>query len=191
MTHWQSPHMHAYFPALNSFPSLLGDMLADAIGCLGFTWVSWNALDADARHRLNSVSWISLLARVGRLACGETVRSKNWSHVSCLRNTTNYPRRAGVFDRSQTEADLFPHSGVESGMHRTGDHRHGLARKDDRPAVGFLPQQPRNDGWRRHPGEWRRQRDCGRYSLTNDLRSPSGRRMFDQTNGRKWNESVT
>ena len=32
--------MHAYFPALNSFPSLLGDMLADAIGCLGFTWVT-------------------------------------------------------------------------------------------------------------------------------------------------------
>ncbi|GLH07306.1 Histidine decarboxylase [Gryllus bimaculatus] len=40
MTHWQSPHMHAYFPALNSFPSLLGDMLADAINCLGFTWAS-------------------------------------------------------------------------------------------------------------------------------------------------------
>ncbi|XP_046985286.1 histidine decarboxylase [Schistocerca americana] len=40
MTHWQSPHMHAYFPALNSFPSLLGDMLADAINCIGFTWAS-------------------------------------------------------------------------------------------------------------------------------------------------------
>ncbi|XP_037808178.1 histidine decarboxylase isoform X1 [Lucilia sericata] len=40
ITHWQSPHMHAYFPALNSFPSLLGDMLADAINCLGFTWAS-------------------------------------------------------------------------------------------------------------------------------------------------------
>ncbi|XP_046457976.1 histidine decarboxylase-like [Daphnia pulex] len=40
VTHWQSPYMHAYFPALNSFPSLLGDMLADAIGCLGFTWAS-------------------------------------------------------------------------------------------------------------------------------------------------------
>ncbi|XP_025080635.1 histidine decarboxylase-like [Pomacea canaliculata] len=40
ITHWQSPKMHAYFPALNSFPSLLGDMLADAIGCLGFTWAS-------------------------------------------------------------------------------------------------------------------------------------------------------
>ncbi|KAG8282230.1 hypothetical protein J6590_040462 [Homalodisca vitripennis] len=40
VTHWQSPHMHAYFPALNSMPSLLGDMLADAINCLGFTWAS-------------------------------------------------------------------------------------------------------------------------------------------------------
>ena len=40
VTHWQSPHMHAYFPALNSYPSLLGDMLADGINCLGFTWAS-------------------------------------------------------------------------------------------------------------------------------------------------------
>lgn len=40
ITHWQSPHMHAYFPALNSFPSMMGDMLADAINCLGFTWAS-------------------------------------------------------------------------------------------------------------------------------------------------------
>ena len=35
VTHWQSPYMHAYFPALNSYPSLLGDMLADGINCLG------------------------------------------------------------------------------------------------------------------------------------------------------------
>uniref|UniRef100_T1HAK0 Histidine decarboxylase n=1 Tax=Rhodnius prolixus TaxID=13249 RepID=T1HAK0_RHOPR len=39
MTHWQSPHMHAYFPALNSYPSILGDMIADAINCIGFTWI--------------------------------------------------------------------------------------------------------------------------------------------------------
>lgn len=40
LTHWQSPHMHAYFPALNSPASLLGDMLADGLNCLGFTWAS-------------------------------------------------------------------------------------------------------------------------------------------------------
>ncbi|XP_054723340.1 histidine decarboxylase-like isoform X2 [Uloborus diversus] len=32
--------MHAYFPALNSPASLLGDMLADGLGCLAFTWAS-------------------------------------------------------------------------------------------------------------------------------------------------------
>lgn len=40
ITHWQSPHMHAYFPALNSPASLIGDMIADSLGCLGFTWAS-------------------------------------------------------------------------------------------------------------------------------------------------------
>uniref|UniRef100_A0A4P6D8R2 Histidine decarboxylase n=1 Tax=Rhodnius prolixus TaxID=13249 RepID=A0A4P6D8R2_RHOPR len=39
MTHWQSPHMHAY-SSINSYPSILGDMIADAINCIGFTWAS-------------------------------------------------------------------------------------------------------------------------------------------------------
>ncbi|XP_071033748.1 histidine decarboxylase isoform X2 [Parasteatoda tepidariorum] len=40
ITHWQSPQMHAYFPALNSPASLLGDMLADGLCNIGFTWAS-------------------------------------------------------------------------------------------------------------------------------------------------------
>lgn len=39
MTHWQHPRFHAYFPAGNSYPSILGDMLSDALGCIGFSWV--------------------------------------------------------------------------------------------------------------------------------------------------------
>ncbi|KAJ3598301.1 hypothetical protein NHX12_001812 [Muraenolepis orangiensis] len=39
VTHWQSPHFHAYFPSASSYPSLLGDMLSGGIGCVGFTWV--------------------------------------------------------------------------------------------------------------------------------------------------------
>uniref|UniRef100_A0A1A9ZUY7 Tyrosine decarboxylase n=1 Tax=Glossina pallidipes TaxID=7398 RepID=A0A1A9ZUY7_GLOPL len=35
VTHWQHPRFHAYFPAGNSFPSILGDMLGDGIGCIG------------------------------------------------------------------------------------------------------------------------------------------------------------
>ncbi|XP_030764776.1 histidine decarboxylase [Sitophilus oryzae] len=40
VTHWQSPHMHAYFPALTSYPSMLGEMISNAINCIGFTWAS-------------------------------------------------------------------------------------------------------------------------------------------------------
>jgi len=40
ITHWQHPRFHAYFPAGNSYPSILADMLSDAIGCVGFSWVS-------------------------------------------------------------------------------------------------------------------------------------------------------
>ncbi|KAG8222235.1 hypothetical protein J437_LFUL001433, partial [Ladona fulva] len=38
VTHWQHPRFHAYFPSGNSYPSILGDMLGDAIGCIGFSW---------------------------------------------------------------------------------------------------------------------------------------------------------
>lgn len=40
VTHWQHPRFHAYFPAGNSFPSILADMLSDAIGCVGFSWAA-------------------------------------------------------------------------------------------------------------------------------------------------------
>nr|XP_045599003.1 aromatic-L-amino-acid decarboxylase-like [Procambarus clarkii] len=40
VTHWHSPQFHAYFPTGNSYPAILADMLSDAIGCIGFTWIS-------------------------------------------------------------------------------------------------------------------------------------------------------
>ncbi|ELT87847.1 hypothetical protein CAPTEDRAFT_205627 [Capitella teleta] len=40
VTHWQSPHFHSYFAAANSFPSICADILSDAIGCTGFSWIA-------------------------------------------------------------------------------------------------------------------------------------------------------
>ncbi|ESN98402.1 hypothetical protein HELRODRAFT_101612 [Helobdella robusta] len=40
ITHWQHPRFHAYFPAGNSYPSILGDMLSDSIACVGFSWAA-------------------------------------------------------------------------------------------------------------------------------------------------------
>ena len=43
ITHWHSPHFHAYFPAANSYPAICADILSDAINCIGFSWVSHTA----------------------------------------------------------------------------------------------------------------------------------------------------
>ncbi|XP_076067659.1 aromatic-L-amino-acid decarboxylase-like isoform X2 [Oratosquilla oratoria] len=40
VTHWQHPRFHAYFPAGNSYPSILGDLLSGGIGCIGFSWAA-------------------------------------------------------------------------------------------------------------------------------------------------------
>ncbi|GBL93388.1 Aromatic-L-amino-acid decarboxylase [Araneus ventricosus] len=38
MTHWSSPHFHAYFPTANSYPAMCADILGSALTCIGFTW---------------------------------------------------------------------------------------------------------------------------------------------------------
>ncbi|CAL4103393.1 unnamed protein product, partial [Meganyctiphanes norvegica] len=40
VTHWQHPRFHAYFPSGNSYPSILGDMLSNGLGCIGFSWAA-------------------------------------------------------------------------------------------------------------------------------------------------------
>lgn len=38
ITHWQSPNFFAYFPANNSAPSILGDLLSAGLGVQGMLW---------------------------------------------------------------------------------------------------------------------------------------------------------
>ena len=40
VTHWHSPQFHAYFPTANSYPGIVADILSDAIGCIGFSWIA-------------------------------------------------------------------------------------------------------------------------------------------------------
>ncbi len=60
VTHWHSPHFHAYFPTANrygqpalpwllccelnmhfcSYPAIVADILSDSIACIGFSWMA-------------------------------------------------------------------------------------------------------------------------------------------------------
>lgn len=39
LTHWQSPHMHGFYPASSSFESIVGEVLTAGFGVIGLNWV--------------------------------------------------------------------------------------------------------------------------------------------------------
>ena len=40
ITHWQHPRFHAYFPAGNSYASILGELFSNSLGIQGFSWAT-------------------------------------------------------------------------------------------------------------------------------------------------------
>nr|BAM35936.1 dopamine decarboxylase [Lymnaea stagnalis] len=56
VTHWHSPQFHAYFPTSSSYPAILGDMLSDGIGCIGFTWP---ASPACTELEVSMMDWLA------------------------------------------------------------------------------------------------------------------------------------
>jgi len=61
ITHWQHPRFHAYFPAGNSYPSILGDMLSAGLGIVGF---SWAASPACTELETIMLDWIGIIREI-------------------------------------------------------------------------------------------------------------------------------
>ena len=59
ITHWQSPNFFGYFPANNSGPSVLGELLSAGIGAQGMLWSTSPAVTEIETHVLDWV--VSLL----------------------------------------------------------------------------------------------------------------------------------
>ncbi|CAF0754777.1 unnamed protein product [Brachionus calyciflorus] len=58
VTHWHSPHFHAYFPTANSYPAICADILSDAIACIGFSWI---ATPACTELEVVMMDWLARL----------------------------------------------------------------------------------------------------------------------------------
>ena len=56
VTHWASPHFHGYFPAGNSYPSIVADILSGAINCIGFSWI---ASPACTELEMLTIDWLA------------------------------------------------------------------------------------------------------------------------------------
>jgi aromatic-L-amino-acid/L-tryptophan decarboxylase len=55
ITHWQSPNFFAFFPANNSGPSILGDLLSSGLGVQGMLWATSPACTELETHVLDWV----------------------------------------------------------------------------------------------------------------------------------------
>lgn len=53
ITHWQSPNFYAYFPANNSGPSILGELLSAGLGVQGMLWATSPACTELETHVLD------------------------------------------------------------------------------------------------------------------------------------------
>jgi aromatic-L-amino-acid decarboxylase len=58
ITHWQSPHFYAYFPASASFPGVLGELLSAGLGVNGMLWAT---SPAATELELRVVDWVARL----------------------------------------------------------------------------------------------------------------------------------
>ncbi|XP_041976506.1 3,4-dihydroxyphenylacetaldehyde synthase-like [Aricia agestis] len=58
VTHWQSPRFHAFYPTGQSFASIVGELLSDGLGVVGFTWM---ASPACTELEVVTLNWLGKL----------------------------------------------------------------------------------------------------------------------------------
>ncbi|CAF4832776.1 unnamed protein product [Pieris macdunnoughi] len=87
IVHWQSPHMHAYFPALTSYPSIMGEMLSSTLNVLCFTWAS---SPAGTELETIAMNWMGKLLGL----------------PECFLNEKNDSPGGGVIQTTASEATL-------------------------------------------------------------------------------------
>ncbi|XP_011548130.2 aromatic-L-amino-acid decarboxylase-like [Plutella xylostella] len=58
VTHWHSPRFHAFYPTGQSFESIVGNMLSDGLGVIGFSWIS---SPACTELEVVSMNWLGKL----------------------------------------------------------------------------------------------------------------------------------
>ncbi len=128
LTHWQSPNFFAYFPANNSGPSILGELLAAGLGVQGMLWITSPACTELETHVLDwLVDLLGLPARFKSTGPGggviqDTASSAMLGAVLAARErATDYTaNETGVPGRLVAYASEHAHAAVEKAVKIAG-----------------------------------------------------------------------
>jgi aromatic-L-amino-acid/L-tryptophan decarboxylase len=134
ITHWQSPNFFAFFPANNSGPSVLGELLSAGLGVQGMLWATSPACTELETHVLD---WVAeMLGLPGRFksgtAGGGVIQDSASSALLCALLAAR--ERATGFRSNQRGGDgklvayttAQAHSSVEKGVKVAGLGRDNL-----------------------------------------------------------------
>jgi aromatic-L-amino-acid/L-tryptophan decarboxylase len=143
ITHWQSPNFFAYFPANNSYPSILGEMLTAALGA---QCMIWETSPAAAELEEQMMKWLAQMIGLPRgfegviqdSASGATLTALNTAREHVTGFTSNLDglsgsKRLRVYCSSQT------HSSVEKGAGIAGIGRKNVVRIKTREDFSMDP----------------------------------------------------
>ncbi len=129
LTQWQHPNFFAYFPANNSFPSILGELLSAGLGVQGMSWVTSPActevetlmldwmqqlLGLPDRLRSTSENGGGVIQGTASEATLVAILSARW------RATAGAVNRDGDTTRLVAYATSQAHSSIEKGLRIAG-----------------------------------------------------------------------
>jgi aromatic-L-amino-acid decarboxylase len=128
VTHWQSPHFHAYFPANVSGPAILGELLSAGLGVQGMLWVTGPACTELETHVLD---WMAeMLDLPGQFRStgtgGGVIEDSASSAALCAllaareRATGLRSNEQGAGGRLTVYATAHTHSSIEKGVKVAG-----------------------------------------------------------------------
>ncbi len=138
ITHWQSPNFFAFFPANNSGPSILGDLISSGLGVQGMIWASSPACTELETHVLD---WLVNMLRLPRSfhsaskgggVIQDTASSASLCALLAARERcTNYQSNAQGLKRKLTVyTSSQAHSSIEKAMMVAGLGRENLRHVD-------------------------------------------------------------
>jgi len=129
LTHWQHPEFFAYFPANNSYPSILGELLSAGLGVQGMSWVTSPActeletlmldwmrelLDLPDRFHSTSRHGGGVIQGSASEAMLVAIVSARWRVTGGAVNHDGDTTRLVAYQTAQT------HSGIEKGLRIAG-----------------------------------------------------------------------
>ncbi len=128
ITHWQSPNFFAFFPANNSGPSILGDLVCAGLGVQGMLWATSPACTEVETHVLDWMAdLLGLPAQFKSDATGggviqDTASSATLCAIVAAREraTSGRSNQSGVRSPLVAYASTQAHSSVEKGVRVAG-----------------------------------------------------------------------